>query len=386
MGDRTMKKALSLILIAGIITASLTGCATGNDDNGRYKGLETTAKVAETTTVTTEETTEETTVTTTEKETPDETIPAPMGSSGSGFSSALTTSDGMFATDKLFAAFDDGDRETGYVASDASDVDSALASMEGCSVKPLASDTIASDMENNPDEPVFYKFAMYNSENASLIEDEGIYASTLTLNGSEYLVTFGSDYATTYAEAAYYSTAGSTLEYWAFAIESDDGGYILIPVIAGGDIYDYYTVRPNLSMLGFDVSDMTIYEDDNAAAETTTKKPTASIGSVDPSDFELDLSLVSNSGDTMEFEYTLINDTDYPIWLDAESVLLNGEDISDDFSAYFEAPANGVGTGTVYLFDRKIKSGDELIYSATVIDTDSYDEIAQIHFPLTFTK
>lgn len=281
--------------------------------------------------------------------------------------------------------------ETGFISYDADEV-SDLLEASGISVEELSQSMIdISDIQTT-----VYQFAMYNEDSVQELQSSnGVneYVTALEYEDEEFIVLFGEDTMVEYEDVLPYCEVGTTMEYWAFGVEME-GKYILVPFAAGNEENGYYVVRPVLEMTGEDVSDMMTLEeqgisfaedankDANKDAEKNKKNATNSTAASE-NDFIIEITSVEDLSDMMTVQYKLSSNYSENVYFDDEKFVLNGVDITDSVTSYFEVDAYGKTEDQFYLNDNiKLHKGDELVISAMVASSDTYEEIDRITFDI----
>lgn len=292
------------------------------------------------------------------------------------------------STDYPLEILESGSNGNGYISWTEDKVDEALQSSGVNKVKPLNRDVVDQDIESGANNNVLYKFMMYNDSPAALVGD--VYVTELSLDGNGYYVVLGDNATSSQDEIEFYCQTGSTWIYWGYVTVNENGGYLVMPLVAGSEDDGYWAVRPVLSFIGADTSMIEPHSTGgNAQPEETTAQEVG--GNSSSGEYEITkdkvyivMRVAEQHDDYDVVEFTIANGFSYGIWLNDMTVTLNGEDISDDFESYFAADASSVYTDRVSLYDNKIEAGDALVVTATLVNTDTYEDVGEISFPFEF--
>ncbi len=306
----------------------------------------------------------------------------------SGISDLMGDSDDKKVMEFLATIFPDADVETGFVCYDRDDVEDAFRFVD-VDVLELSRE----NLEENEDALLY--FAMYNQKSAEQVgsSSDAPYLTQLVYNDEPYFVLFGNGEADE-EEVEIFTQEGTTLEYWALGME-EDGMYMLMPFIAGNEENGYYIVRPLFESTGMDVSDVeslvdqgidfTTDEDSDLPKEDDEDDVTANLTGEEKIYFEITDIEEYDTSVTVYYEMTNTYPVDVTIW--DETILLNGEDITESTLGVYQVEANSTVEDYFHIFDDyTLKAGDELIIRGKFVENDNYadaDEEIEFVFKLT---
>ncbi|MGN0612965.1 MAG: hypothetical protein ACI4JB_03615 [Porcipelethomonas sp.] len=114
-------------------------------------------------------------------------------------------------------------------------------------------DVSPENIEANTDAKTLFRIGLKNT--SGILERNGDYYISTTIDGNTYVIFFGNEEITTPEEASRYARKDSHVAYYGYAVQSNDG-YVFLPLIAGADKSGYYVVKPVFEYLKFDMSDM----------------------------------------------------------------------------------------------------------------------------------
>lgn len=381
-----MKKTLTGIILAAAVLITACGCEKENTEatTTTTAAVTTTTTAAETTAATTEAATTETTTAetaaaeTTTTETAQETE-IPTGTD-TDLESTLVVGTGLIQNSKK------GD---GFVSYDRAAISEDIAA-SGMTEKALDKETVLADYElygNNIDN--IYTFAMISTDGVQEYpsDSSSVIMTVFVLDNVGYTVSFGTGEKVTLEDALPYCTAGKYIEYWAFATVSGNGNVILMPFIAGSETNGYYLVQPVMEMMNADISEMYLPQpvgDDYYATEPTeTEAPETETPDVPSGSAVLNITSVENLSGMSTLNITMMNKYDVPLYFSGESIIINGVDYSDSFTAFFHVEANGSTDDFIFITCPPIGAGDVIEVTFSLQNAETFEDFGTITFPLT---
>lgn len=223
--------------------------------------------------------------------------------------------------------------------------------------------------------PVIYKFQMQHMADVEL--NDGAFITGLYMNNNQYVIMLGAEkFETTLEEAQIYATKGNIVTYYAMGFKDNNDNIILVPLIAGHDTTGYYTVRPNVALLGFDISSMPDYSKVPFPVLSENNQPTEQSNF---SDSRLVIDSVEFLGNDSLINFTYINKETYPTWIKDCTVYVNGEPLSEESAhVYISAESNSESQNSFTVFDRILSTGDILTFKGTLVRTDTYEDIQPV--------
>ena len=296
----------------------------------------------------------------------------------------------IFGTEADGKAFVDFDEETGYLGATSKEIANGLEAY-GIIIDDLSQDNM--DYYDDAEDQVLFHFAMYNEESVQEVEsgDCNSFVTQLLLDNEEFYVLFGNDEAVEYEDAVVYCEEGTLVEYWALG-SIQDGGYMVLPVVAGNEENGYYLVCSSLESIGVDMSDtMTLAEqgidfttDEDVALDDEDDSANTVVNAELSGEESIYLEITGKEGDeeslTVYYEMT----SSYPVdvYLSDEVVELNGVDITDSTISLFEVEANDSIEDCFFIEGYDLNAGDELVISGMLVDNDTFEEIGEIEFSM----
>ena len=122
-------------------------------------------------------------------------------------------------------------------------------------------------------------------------------------------------------------------------------------------------------------------------SQTVETEPEMTQNTSDPAvpqgddDVYLSVKVVAADEDSTDFDYIFVNNCPVPVELNDVKVTLNGADISDEVYIWLAADAGENVTDSFTIYS-KINIGDEIVISGTLVNTDTYDTLGNVEFPL----
>lgn len=229
------------------------------------------------------------------------------------------------------------------------------------------------------DDMCLYRFIMVNDESVGEFQtdSETVYCSTLFIGDEVYLVVFGTDEYNTLEETLPYCTEGKTVECWAYAATDENGTVTLLPIIAGSEESGYYAVIPVFAFQGADVSGMS-YPDFPLGTDSDPDVPAAEYGD---GKILIDITGVENMDTMTRADCSVTNTYPFDAVISGKNVTLNGADLGDSATVYFDVKSGETLTDEFFYIDGcALQAGDVLVLTGTLMDGSTFKDIGDITF------
>lgn len=279
------------------------------------------------------------------------------------------------------------DQENGYIGNDTGDVEELMQYVE-----IRAEELSQENMDKGED--VLYHFTMYNQAPAKLVEtgSSSSYLTMLQYEDESFIVMFGSD-AVDEEEIEVFCQEGTTIDYWAYGVVEGDV-YILVPLIAGNDANGYYIVRPAFISMGADMSGMQslveqgivfinpddYVEDDVDDVDVEDDDDDSDDGVTGEETLAIEITDINNDGGIAEIFYVLESTYPMDLILDDVKYFINGEDVTDDVTAFITVEGNGTVEDSIYMDNYVLHVGDEFVIRGTLVDAETFERMDEIEF------
>ncbi len=287
----------------------------------------------------------------------------------------------------FFDYFEDYNAVTNYLTHSTVDLEVALVSC-GYGVKLLDSDTIDDEIEFGKNEGGIYKFTMYNQVSAGWIDDYdgGVYATELDFEGKSYLAVFGDEYSNP-DDVEFYTSEGTTAEYYVIAVTDDAGQVVLFPIVAGTEDTGYYAVNTVWNLLDMVLEDYD-EDDDNSTSNDKPKTQAQTSNGLSDDSIIINITKVNAFDGITDIDFELTNNTEYNITSinDVESLTatLNGKDITDEIIIYLRGDAFSTDTDD-FTISHEVEAGDVIVIKTGFADFDSCEYIGSMEFTINIT-
>lgn len=360
-----MKKLLIALIVLSLSACCITGCS----NDGGSSSSEITTPLSSTTTPPPLQSQPDVTLA------PADSTSAPDSTSETGGSSGTDPSNDTLNLDNLDRMFPDFDEETGFVSKSSEEIESVFSTSSKLRVKDLDGETVDSGELDGSNDTSVYKVNLTNTKLPQLVNGAYLYSHSLPDDDNSYFITIGLD--TTGEELIEpYSFINTPVTYYSMLEESEENSYVAVPVIVGNDDIGYWMMKPMMELMGVDVSNM---------ATINLKEPQSPVTPAEGNDLVLiTTNIMYDSGETL-VKYELTNNLGKSVFVDNVVVMLNGSDITENTIMFLEADNGETASGS-FTVPGTIAIGDQLTISGTVVDSDSYDEIGSIVFPLVFSQ
>jgi hypothetical protein len=250
---------------------------------------------------------------------------------------------------------------------------------------------------DNGTDSTFYRFEMtHNEPLVEMPSDSGLtYVTQLNHNDEIFYILFGAKENS--QDIDILAQEGITIEYWALGVETG-GDYLLVPIFAGNEENGYYIVRTNCEMSDFDMSE-TMYLSEqgvsfatNSNSGTNEPDPDTDTPNIDDpvptttsDDFSFEINEVVMEDGMVDIYCQLENGYGKEVYLSDETILLNGEDITDHTLFSFFVEGNSSLEDTFVITDQALSSGDTLQISFTVMDFETNTQIGTVEYSYTIS-